>query len=170
MQENPLLVGDAEADRPVALGASIRAHSELGVDDRLAEREKWLQHFGVAVLDPRVAVAVKADQVEAIPVHLLPDQRGVGERAVVDVSDRCACAAEEVVETVVGAAVSRFHSGERLAGTGGEVVARHDAVHEDRQLAAEDKDDTVGVMLAQPLGPLGGRNVIAERLIEGLTP
>jgi hypothetical protein len=44
--------------------------------------------------------------------------------------------------------VSRFCSGECLAGARGEVRARHDALHENRQFAAEDKDETVGVLLA----------------------
>jgi hypothetical protein len=36
----------------------------------------------------------------------------------------------------------------RCAGARAEVPARHDAVHENRQFAAEDQDETVGVLLA----------------------
>ena len=67
---------------------------------------------------------------------------------MVDAADGCACAAEEVVEPVVGAAVSGLYSGECLAGALGEVPSRHDAPHEQRQLAAQDEDETVRVLLA----------------------
>ncbi len=67
MQDNPRLVGDADPELSAsALCTPIGAHAELGVDNRLAEREKRLQHFRVAVLDPCVAVVVDADQVKAV--------------------------------------------------------------------------------------------------------